>query len=132
MLNTWEFMKTHVLGDKFIENTKNDYMFIAQKPRDGKNGLPDGVVVTLMILFDTTEYKPDKNGNPRDNNVYQLFDAHILNGKKRLNIKKGEHVRLIGFDDEHSMAINFDLIMRFKDIEIIQKAQSTQVPVSAK
>ena len=53
----------------------------------------------------------------RDNNVLNTFDVTVLNNKISNNEKKGEYVKLINYIPEKSFVIEFDLILRFEDVE---------------
>ena len=50
--------------------------------------LYDGYTLTLQIMQDNFDYDTNKNGNPRENNVLQNFDATVLT--RHTPIKKGE------------------------------------------
>lgn len=133
MKGTYIYTKTTVLGEKFLQNTGNKYRVVGQRPYHDKKGeLPDGVVLTLLILEDTGDYGVDKNtGKPRENNELVNFDAYVLNGKDYLDLKKGDLVELIDFDEELSFAIGFDLIMRFKDVrKIVPKQAVAKQPLT--
>ena len=69
-------------------------------------------------MKDDMDYGIDKSGNPRENNVYQNFDVTILN--RNHEVKKGDYVRLLDFDEEHSYVLGFDLLLRFQDCEVLQ------------
>ncbi|GIO23027.1 hypothetical protein J11TS1_16080 [Oceanobacillus sp. J11TS1] len=53
----------------------------------------------------------------RDNNVLNTFDVTVLNNKASIDVQKGEYVKLINFIPEKSFVIEFDLILRFEDVE---------------
>lgn len=116
MINTFVYTENRVKGNIFLENTGNIFEFVAQRPyRDKKGVLPDGVILTLHILQDNGDYGVDKEtGAPRATNRGQNFDATILCGKTHLDFKEDDLIALEGFDYEHSMAINFDLLLRFR------------------
>lgn len=119
LVNTWFFTKTIVDWDKIAKAMHNQFRVVSSRPYVDKKGLlPDGVSLTLMVMKDDFDYGVDKNGQQRENNLYQNFDVTVLNRKH--DIKKGDVVRLLDFDEEHSYAINFDLLLRFKDVEILQ------------
>ena len=69
---------------------------------DKKGKLPNGVSLTLQVVNDDFDYGVDKEGKPRENNLFQNFDATVLNDK--IDVKKGDMVRLLGFDAENSYA----------------------------
>lgn len=72
--------------------------------------LYDGYTLTLQIMQDNFDYGTDKNGNPRENNVLQNFDATVLT--RHTPIKKGDKIRLHDYDEEHSYVIGFNLLLR--------------------
>jgi hypothetical protein len=84
---------------------------------DKKGLLSDGYLLTLMVLQDDYDYGMDKKNQPRENNQYQNFEVTVLS--RTYNVKKGDDIRLLDFDEEHSFVVGFDLILRFKDFEII-------------
>ena len=119
LANTFVFTHTVVDGEKFLEATHNQYKVVSVRPYVDKKGeLPEGLNLTLMVMKDDYNYGVDKKGVPRENNELHNFDVTVLNRTKP--IKKGDMVRLLGFDAEHSYAIGFDLLMRFKDYEVLQ------------
>lgn len=121
LINTWKFTKTIILWDVIANATHNQFRVVSVKNySDTKNKvLPDGFIFTLQVLRDDYNYGTNKNGEPLENNTFQNFDVTVLN--RNHPIKKGDYVRLLEFDSEHSFAIGFDLILRFKDYEVIQK-----------
>lgn len=124
LVNTWFFTKTLIDWSAIEKATHNQYRVVSVRPYIDKKGkLPDGVSLTLMVLKDDFDYGVDKNGHPRENNLFQNFDVTVLN--KKQSVKKGDIVRLLDFDSEHSFAIGFDLLLRFKNFEVIQ-AQGTK------
>ena len=50
--------------------------------------LYDGYTLTLQIMQDNFDYGTDKNGNPRENNVLQDFDATVLTRHTPINLHK--------------------------------------------
>lgn len=117
--NAWVFTETKFKAEEFLKNTYNTYRLVSQKPYVSKKD-PDekGIMLTLSIAKDDTDYGNDKKtGLKRDNNILNTFDVTILNGKDRIDVQKGEYVRLIDFDQEKSFVIGFDLILRFKNVE---------------
>lgn len=120
LTNVWLFTKTSIDWQTIEKATKNQYRIVSVRPYTDKRGdLPDGFTLTLMVLKDDYDYGVDKNGVPRESNLYRNFDVTILNRKHKL--QKGDIVRLIDFDEEHSYAINFDLLLRFRDCEVLQQ-----------
>lgn len=118
-----EFTRTVILADKFLDGTGNRYKVVSVRPYSDKKGvLPDGYVLTLKVLHDAIDYGFDKDGNKRENNIDQNFDATVLS--KHTPLQKGDYVALKDFDSEHSFAIGFDLILRFKDYEKLDAAKN--------
>lgn len=119
LLNAWVFTETRFKAEEFLKNTGNVYRFVSQKPFVNKKDPNEkGVMLTLSIVKDDTDYGVDKNtGLKRDNNVLNSFDVTILNNKDRIDAKKGDHLRLVDFIEEKSYVIGFDLILRFRDVE---------------
>lgn len=119
LINTWYFTKTIINWEVIEKATHNQYRVVSVRPYIDKKGiLPEGYSLTLMVLKDDFDYGVDKNGQPRESNLYCTFDATVLNRKSV--IKKGDIIRLLDFDSEHSFAIGFDLLLRFKDYEVVQ------------
>lgn len=116
IINTHEFTETVIRADKLLECTGNEYKVVSARPYTDKKGvLPDGYILTLKILHDTLDYGFDKEGKRRENNVEQNFDVTVL--AKHTPLQKGDYIALKDFDEEHSFAIGFDLILRFKNYE---------------
>ena len=123
LINTWNFTKTIIDWETIEKATHNQYRVVSVRPYVDKKGLlPEGYTLCLMILKDDYSYGEDKNGQPRESNLYCTFDVTVLNRKTAL--RKGDLVRLLDFDEEHSFAIGFDLLLRFKDYEVIQNQGS--------
>lgn len=119
-------IKTKIDIEPFLMVTRNTYKVVSARLYSDKKGkLPEGYNLILQIIYDDNDYGLDKNGEPIENNLFQNFDATILTRKHQ--IKKGDTIRLIDFDDEHSYLINYNLILRFRDCEVInQQAQVKQ------
>lgn len=119
--NAWVFTETNFKAAEFLENTGNRYRLVAQRPYvSKKDPTENGVTITLSITKDNTDYGQDKKtGFPRDNNILNTFDATILNNKDRIDIEKGDYVKLGDFIQEKSFVIGFDLILRFGSVEKI-------------
>jgi len=118
LINSWFFTKTLIDWLAIEKATGNQFRVVSVRPYVDKKGvLPEGYTLTLMVLKDDFDYGVDKAGKPRESNLFQNFDATVLTRKQE--VKKGDQVRLIGFDAEHSFAINFDLLLRFRDFEIV-------------
>ena len=119
LINTWCFTRTIILWDVLAEATHNKYRVVSvRKYTDKKERLPDGYTLTLMVLKDDYEYGVDKNGEPRETNLYQSFDVTVLNRNKE--VQKGDIVELVDFDSQNSYAIGFDLLLRFNDMNVIK------------
>lgn len=115
--NAWKYSETRFNAENFLKMTRNVFQFVGQKPFKSKKHPEDkGVTVTLLILHDDMDYGTDKNGNKRDNNVLNTFDATILNGQDTVPLKKGDKVSLSGFIAEKSYVIGYDVLLRFKDV----------------
>lgn len=118
IINNWCFTRTIIDWDKFADATYNHYRVVSVRPFVDKKGLlSDGYLLTLMVLQDDYDYGMDKKNQPRENNQYQNFEVTVLS--RTYNVKKGDDIRLLDFDEEHSFVVGFDLILRFKDFEII-------------
>lgn len=117
--NAWVFTETNFKADEFLTNTHNLYRLVSQRPYISKKDPNEsGVTLTLSITKDETEYGVDKkSGLKRDNNVLNTFDVTVLNNKTSIEVQKGEYVKLINFIPEKSFVIEFDLILRFEDVE---------------
>ena len=130
LINTWFFTKTVIDWEIIAKATHNQFRVASVRPYVDKKGLlPDGYTLTLTVLQDDFDYGVDKSGVPRENNVYQNFDVTVLTRKH--DVKKGDIVRLLDFVPDHSFAINFDMILRFKNLEIIQKPAAQAVKPNA-
>lgn len=122
LINSHALTRIVILADKLLTGTGNTYKVVSARPYTDKKGvLPDGYVLTLKVLQDTIDYGFDKDGNKRENNEDQNFDVTVL--AKHTPLKKGDYVALKDFDDEHSFAIGFDLILRFKDYTKLDAAK---------
>lgn len=117
IVHPWMYTRTTFDSNDFKKATRNLYQFVGQKPYQSKKHPEDkGVTVTLLILHDDKDYGVDKNGNKRDNNVLNTFDATILNGETVLPFKKGDKVSLGNLVPEKTFVIGFDLLLRFDSI----------------
>ena len=123
--NLWCFSKSYFDWKAFSQATHNQYRVVKAKPYSDKKGiLPNGVSMTLTILCDDFDYGLDKEGNPRNSNLYENFDVTVLNDK--LDVKKGDIITLLDFDPEHSGVIRFDAYLRFKDAKVIKRQTPAQ------
>jgi len=124
--NSNRYIKTVINFDKMNNDFGGAYRFVAQRPYKGKSeaGLEPGATVTLQIIKDTAPPVIDKEtGMEMDNNVFQTFDATIVGTKYPLPFAKGDYVALNGFIPEASYYINFNFILRFKEIKLLKAAQ---------
>lgn len=117
LINTFLYTRTIIDWDKLSKATGNNFRVVAARPYVDKKGvLPNGTTMTLTVLSDNMDYGVSKDGRPRDNNLYQNFDVTVL---RQISVKKGDLVELVDFDAEHSYAIGFDLLLRFKDCHVL-------------
>ncbi|MGF3226756.1 hypothetical protein [Facklamia sp. P12932] len=117
--NAWVFIENKFKAEEFLKNTHNLYRLVSQRPYISKKS-PDesGVTLTLLITKDETDYGIDKkSGLKRETNSLNTFDVTILNNKTSVNIHKGEYVKLVNYIPEKSFIIDFDLILRFENVE---------------
>lgn len=118
--NTHLLTHTVFHAEEFLKATGNYYKVVGTRPyTDKKKLLPDGIKLTLMVMQDSFDYGVDKNGVPLEDNSFHTFDVTILD-PKHPEIKKGDMVSLIGYDEEHSFVIKYDMILRFKGVKVIQ------------
>ena len=118
IVNAFMFTNTVIDADKFLNATHNRYRVVSVRPYVDKKGvLPEGFNLTLQVLKDDMDYGIDKDGKVRENNLYQNFDVTVLS--RQVEPKKGDMIKLSGFDSENSYVIGFDLLMRFRNIEVI-------------
>ncbi|MEY8313384.1 hypothetical protein AALA61_15755 [Oscillospiraceae bacterium 42-9] len=118
LANTYVFTQKSILIDKLLDAFRNQFRVVSSRSYSDKKGLlPDGYTYTLLVLHDDFDYGIDKQGKKRDSNQYQTFDVTVLSREHAA--KKGDTVQLVDFDREHSYAIGFDLLLRFKDIKIL-------------
>ena len=118
IVNAFMFTNTVIDADKFLNATHNRYRVVSVRPYVDKKGvLPEGFNLTLQVLKDDMDYGIDKDGKVRENNLYQNFDVTVLS--RLVEPKKGDMIKLSGFDSENSYVIGFDLLMRFRNIEVI-------------
>lgn len=117
LINTFMFTRTVIDWPKLEQATGNEYRVVTSRPYHDKKGvLPDGTTMTLTVLADKMDYGVNKEGKPRDNNLYQNFEVTVF---KTVEVKKGDMVKLLDFDADHSYAIGFDLLLRFKDCQVL-------------
>jgi len=125
LANAWCYTKTVIDWPKFEQATHNQYRVVSCRPYSDKKGvLPDGISLTLQVVKDDYDYGVNKEGKARENNIYQNFDVTVLS--RSTAVKKGDFVQLLDFDSEHSFAIGFDLILRFRGMKVLQIQAGTK------
>lgn len=130
LANNYVFTKTVIDADVLLKAFHNQFRVVATRNYTDKKGvLKDGLTLTLGVMYDDFDYGVDKKtGLARDNNIYQTFDVTVLDRSQP--VKKGDFIALEEFDEENSYAINFELILRFKKLRLLQpKAQTQSQPV---
>ena len=128
MNNQNTFVKTVIMNEKLERVTGNRFRVLATKPYAGKGDLPPGVTVDLLIQEDNAPegfYGVKADGiTPREGVLYQNMRVTIANGepaKTLADLKAGDEIRLLDFDQEHSYYIDFNLILRYRNYEKISK-----------
>ena len=126
--NAFRYVKTEVLGEKFVADTENKYLLIGQAPfrgkvdESGETILPEGVKVRLQIMQDNSEPVFDKQtGEEKENNSLEVFEATIVGATYPLSIRKGTMVALGKFLSDSSYYIDYNFILRFDGIYEIKK-----------
>lgn len=121
------YVKQIVEGEKLITDLGNRFLVISQRPYKGKTNdfgeviTPSGTTFTVQALDDFSDPIINKEtGEVMDNNALETFDVTIIGAEYPLPLKKGDYVSLKGFLPELSYYINFNLILRFSDIEKIE------------
>lgn len=123
LINSWFFTRTIIEWNKIASATHNQYRVASVRPYVDKKGvLPEGYSLTVTVMKDDFDYGLDKNGMPRENNVYQNFDVTVLS--RAQDVKKGDIISLEGFDEENSFAIGFDMLLRFRGLKVLQPAKA--------
>ena len=119
------FVSTVINADAMLQAMGNEFLVVSSRDYSDKKGvLPDGKVLTLQVIQDSTDYGIDKKtGQPIENNVMQNFDVTVLN--RNTELKRGDRVALLDFDAEHSYYIDFNLILRFKDCKKLQSTATS-------
>ena len=119
LTNLWFFIINKFDWEKFAKVTHNQYRVVSSRPYvDSKGKLPDGYKITLQVIQDDYDYGIDKNGVQRENNVFQNFEVTVLNRKQP--VKKGSIITLKDFDIENSYVFDYNIILRFKDFEVVK------------
>ena len=135
MNNQNTFVKTVIMNEKLERVTGNRFRVLATKPYAGKGDLPPGVTVDLLIQEDNAPegfYGVKADGiTPREGVLYQNMRVTIANGepaKTLADLKAGDEIRLLDFDQEHSYYIDFNLILRYRNYEKISKENKDNIP----
>ena len=123
--NAWYFSQNSFNDTKFKSVTNNQFVLVSQHPYASKKNPQDiGVTLTLQVVKDTADYGVDKKtGMKRDNNVLNTFDVTVLNGVQHLDAQKGDVIRLGAMIVEKTFIIGFDLILRYKDVQVLKRAK---------
>ena len=127
--NGYRYVKTVVDGDKILNDFGNQFRVVAQKPYKGnpEKGLAAGATVTLQIIRDNSAPIIDKTtGKPKDNNMFETFDATIIGATYPLPLNKGDYVALSNFMADVSYPIDFNFILRFGAIKKLQPTPQPQ------
>lgn len=125
MANFYPYSKTVFNWLKFEKATRGIYQVISSYPFKGKPGeLSPGFNCRVMILQDDHDYGIDKNGNQRDNNLYEQFNITIANDKVEKPVK-GQRIRPLDFISESSYLFDEGPLLRFKNYEVIQRKKTS-------
>lgn len=124
LINSWVFTRTIIQWEKIEAATHNQYRVVTSRPYKGNEakGLPAGLNVTLQVLVDDFDYGVDKLGIERENNVFATFDATILGYTG--TVKKGDLVSLHDFDENNSFVLDYNMILRFRDMKVLQRGNA--------
>ena len=123
MNNQGKFVETLIRADELAKVTGNCYMVLSTRPYEGKDDIPNGITLNLLIEHDNAPegfYGVKKDGSPREGVLYQNITVTVCNGRKDEDMKAihaGDHVALYDFDADHSYYINYDLILRYKNFK---------------
>lgn len=132
MNNQTKFTETLIKADELAKVTGNKYRVLSTRPYEGKNDLPNGITMELLIMEDHAPagyYGMKKDGSPREGVIYQNLTVTIANGEKDKMMKEihaGDMISLHDFDQEHSYLINHDLILRYRAYKKIGASNETQ------
>lgn len=114
-----KYQKNLVLGDEFLKDTGNIFRVVTQRAYVDKRGrLDDGILFTLQITQDNGKYEVGE-----DNMIMETFDVYVLCGSHDVGLKKGDYCSLHDFMPDVSYYIDFNYILRFRNIEKIEKKQ---------
>lgn len=103
--------------NKFASATHNEYQVIFFREYVDKKGiLPDGLTLTLQVIHDDYDYGFNDKGEKILDNTLNQFDVTVFIRKP---VQKGDLISLIGYDEDHTYYIDFNLILRFEDFEVL-------------
>jgi len=108
-----KYQKSLVLGEDFVSDTANQYLYVSQREYKGKYDgeqeiLPKGTTLSLQIIKDSAVYPEGE-----ESLLYETFDVTILDGNTRADLVKGDYVSLIGFREDASFYFNYTYLLRF-------------------
>ena len=127
MNNQTKFTETLIKADELAKVTGNKYRVLSTRPYEGKNDLPNGITMELLIMEDHAPagyYGMKKDGSPREGVIYQNLTVTIANGEKDKMMKEihaGDEIALYDLDQDHSYFINYELILRFRKYKKINE-----------
>lgn len=126
--NAYRYSVTKINIDQFFRDTLNEYLVVSQRPYRGKTDLDGKIIIepganiTLQVITDISEPVIDKKtGEIKENNELETFEVTIEGCQYPLPLKKGDKVSLGDFDEENSYYINYNLILRFRKIKLIEE-----------
>lgn len=120
MLNISKYTKTVIDWPTMNRDFGGVYRLVSQRPYKGKPeaGLAPGATVTLQVIEDKADPVIDKStGKPKDDNVFETFEATIVGLSYPAPFEKGDYVALDGFMPEASYYIDFTPILRFQSLK---------------
>lgn len=126
--NAYRYLFTKIDIERLLKDTLNEYLFVSQRPYKGKKDnegnviIEPGANITLQVITDISEPVIDKKtGEIKENNELETFEVTIEGCQYPLPFKKGDKVSLGDFDEENSYYINYNLILRFRKIKLIEE-----------
>lgn len=129
MLDVNRYIETVIHWDDMNNDFGGVYRLVSQRPYRGKAeaGLAPGVTVTLQVIEDKADPIVVKStGKPKENNVFETFEATIVGLSYPVSFKKGDYVALDGFMPEASYYIDFTPILRFQALKAAAAPKPTQ------
>lgn len=122
MFKGHRYVKQVIDANQMLTDFGNTFMVVSSKASKGKpeSGLPAGTTFTLQVMKDDSIPLYDKDGNLKDNNLFESFDVTIPGLPYPNDFKKGDKVRLGNFMPEVSYYIEYKLILRFDGITKLQ------------